>query len=88
MSSLEATCIKLLQKYPDNLLDLHVWWEFIEVDPFVLLHCLRVIDADLLIGVHRYNHRANVCLYDCMCVQCIRIIIFILCAGEGDVKIA
>ena len=41
---------------------LHMGWEFIEVDILVASYDFLVVDIQLMIGVHRYQHRAYVCL--------------------------
>ena len=41
---------------------LHMGWEFIEVDILVASYDFLVVDVQLMIGVHRYQHRAYVCL--------------------------
>lgn len=47
---------------------LHVRWQLIEVDPPVLLHDFRAINAQLFVWVHRHNHRAYVGL-DHVCIK-------------------
>lgn len=59
----------MVTKGVNIIISSHVRGQLIEIDPFVLFHCVLVIYSNLLVGVDRHHHTTNVSLCECVCMR-------------------